>query len=116
MSLSCALFVGYGLLALRMNSCLTDTYVQELVSAYAIKSMYPGCYATSPMNGTISTRYYRIFQFPIALSSYLIFICSSRLLQRTVYSQSPLFSQHNSGWNPHFPHHSRLHRTRLSRW
>lgn len=35
--LSWALFVVYDLLPLRMNSCLTDTCVQEFVPAYAIK-------------------------------------------------------------------------------
>lgn len=35
--LSWALFVVYDLLTLRMNSCLTDTCVQEFAPAYAIK-------------------------------------------------------------------------------
>ncbi len=65
-SLCCALFVFYDLLALRTNCCLTDTCVQMLVPAYAIKSMYPGCYAKIPVDGTLSTTYYRIFPFPIA--------------------------------------------------
>lgn len=54
-SLSCALFVFYDLLAPRTNCYLTDTCVQELVPVYAIKSMYPGCYAKIPVNGTLST-------------------------------------------------------------
>lgn len=69
MFLSYTLFVVYDLFALRMNSCLTDTFFQELAPTYAMKSIYLGCYATILLSDTISANYYRIFPSPIASPS-----------------------------------------------
>lgn len=116
-SLYCALFVFYDLLALRTNCGLTDTCLQELVPAYGIKSMYPNCYATIPVNGTISTTYYGIFPFPIAPPSCaMFFFAPNGCLLRTVFSQSTLVSQLGVGTSFSPPLTCIVHKTRLSRW